>query len=719
MVNHDNLNSLKEIINSQEQGESRIQALRLFNGLFGMNPESTISRDSLSDVLSSAFMVSEYINEICDDNGYRSPVATFSAEVLEDIAYVSTDPQDPSILSYFAYSSLNYLMTRRFSNSKLLAETALERILVTPQTAQTADQFRLLIHKALLLLLSTRLEELIEITNVERTHNLAFTMIDRISIAELTSGLVALRSLNNFGRFLAGNRQEFLKAAWIDLDRAEQLGRNELLVGEITEWLRSIYKVCVSMYAPRYLANYKYLPDGYLALLLAGPRSTYWLWPSQMGALEAGLLSHDRFAVALPPSAGKTFLAELKIVQRIAYTTKLAFYVVPLNALARQAQTELASRLRQAPLRMNVRVLIGTYELNDEDLAGAGVQESVIITTPEKLDGLLRNIDLPDIQRMFDRADLFVFDECQNIGSGKRGVILEMLIERIRFLKPDAAILGSAAFFSNIEQFSEWLGGDSAYYSDDWRPTRKQVASWPQADGLVIDRRWHVNGYVRSSDNGKDVTRIAMDLQRVYQNVLVVATSRASAEKFAGLLAKEISTMDHPFLSGQESKKLQILAESIREAIHPQARLADFVEYGVAYHHARLPARVKSQIEDYIADGTLKLIAATTTLAQGVNFPIRCVVLSSIYLGANPMNALDLQNIVGRAGRAGVSTTGQVIVLRSSQWVKSAERFHKFDDYCFSPPSELLTVRSSLPINAIAESDVVYLNALKPWILRF
>ena len=522
-------------------------------------------------------------------------------------------------------------------------------------------------------------------------------MLGQVHVTELTSGLMLLRSLDNFAAFLEGNSEDYLKAASLDLSRARQLGQSELMIGELGDWLTTAYEVCASNYAPRRLAAFQCLPEEYLQLLLSGSKTAFWLWPTQAGALEAGLFDRDRFAVSMPPSAGKTFLAELKIVQRIANTKKLAFYVVPLNALARQAQTELSNRLRRAPLRMNIRVLTGAYELSDEDLEAAGIQESVIITTPEKLDGLLRNIDRQDIQAMFDRADLFVFDECQNIGSGKRGVTLEMLIERIRFLKPDAAILGSAAFFSNIEQFSQWLGDGSSHYIDEWRPTRRQVASWTKEDGLLIDRQWVVKEYLRSGNDSEDVTRIAIDLQRVYQNVLVVSRSRESAEKAADSLAKGVSKLDKPFLSGQETKRLQVLAASIREDIHPQARLAHYVGYGVAYHHARLPANVKSQIEDYISDGTLKLVAATTTLAQGVNFPIRCVILPSVYIGPNPMGALELQNIVGRAGRAGVSTTGQVIVLRNSEWVKPTDRFYRFDDYCFSPPPELLTVKSSLP----------------------
>ena len=699
-------NSLQEIIQSQDEGRGRIQALRLFHDMFGMEPESTISREDLRNLLSSALLASEHIDEISADGGYRSVHASFGAEVLEDIGSVFPEPQEPSVLSFLTYSSLNYQLTRKFANAKLLAESALEKFPDAPESSATPDNFRLTVHKAVLYFLATRLEELKAITNQDNTHRIAQDMVGRIPISELSSGLMLLRSLDNFGEFIRGDNQANLDAAILDLERARQLGTSELLIGELADWLKSIYSVSVAHYAPRFLGKYQCLPEGYLRSLLSGPKSAFWLWPSQTGALEAGLFDRDAFAVSMPPSAGKTFLAELKIVQRIANTEKLAFYVVPLNALARQVQAELSNRLRRPPLRMNVRVLTGAYELSDEDLAAAGVQESVVVTTPEKLDGLMRNLDRADIKSMFDRADLFVFDECQNIGSGKRGVTLEMLIERVRFLKPDAAILGSAAFFTNIANFAQWLGDHRAHYLDDWRPTRRQVASWIKEGNLQIDRRWSVTGYSRSNNDTQDVTRIAIDLQRVYRNVLVVSTSRDAAEKYADALSNQVSKLAQPYLSGQETRRLKILSDAIRREIHPQARLADYVGYGVAYHHARLPANVKSQIEDYIADGTLKLVAATTTLSQGVNFPIRCIVLPSIYIaGPNPMGALELQNIIGRAGRAGVSTTGQVIVLRNSEWVKSTDRFYKFDDYCFSPPAELLTVKSSLPTDIDTTMD--------------
>ena len=578
-------NSLQEIIQSQDEGRGRIQALRLFHDMFGMEPESTISREDLRNLLSSALLASEHIDEISADGGYRSVHASFGAEVLEDIGSVFPEPQEPSVLSFLTYSSLNYQLTRKFANAKLLAESALEKFPDAPESSATPDNFRLTVHKAVLYFLATRLEELKAITNQDNTHRIAQDMVGRIPISELSSGLMLLRSLDNFGEFIRGDNQANLDAAILDLERARQLGTSELLIGELADWLKSIYSVSVAHYAPRFLGKYQCLPEGYLRSLLSGPKSAFWLWPSQTGALEAGLFDRDAFAVSMPPSAGKTFLAELKIVQRIANTEKLAFYVVPLNALARQVQAELSNRLRRPPLRMNVRVLTGAYELSDEDLAAAGVQESVVVTTPEKLDGLMRNLDRADIKSMFDRADLFVFDECQNIGSGKRGVTLEMLIERVRFLKPGRGRPFSvqAAFFTNIRKLCTVARGSIVLigYLDDWRPTK--------APGRFLDQRRQPTDrsamVLSRGIRGPIMTRkmslgSLIDLQRVYRNVLVVSTSRDTAEKYADALSYILKYLSWNNLTfpNQETRRLKMpLSDAIRREIHPQARLADYV----------------------------------------------------------------------------------------------------------------------------------------------
>ena len=66
------LRSLQEIIESQEQGRSRIQALRLFSNIYGMDTGATITRDELRELLSSALLASEHIDEISAGSGYQA-----------------------------------------------------------------------------------------------------------------------------------------------------------------------------------------------------------------------------------------------------------------------------------------------------------------------------------------------------------------------------------------------------------------------------------------------------------------------------------------------------------------------------------------------------------------------------------------------------------------------------------------------------------------------
>jgi helicase len=51
----------------------------------------------------------------------------------------------------------------------------------------------------------------------------------------------------------------------------------------------------------------------------------------------------------------------------------------------------------------------------------------------------------------------------------------------------------------------------------------------------------------------------------------------------------------------------------------------------------------------------------TSTLAQGVNLPIRYLIVTGVYQGADRILVRDFHNLLGRAGRAGMHTEGSVI----------------------------------------------------------
>jgi ATP-dependent RNA helicase HelY len=87
---------------------------------------------------------------------------------------------------------------------------------------------------------------------------------------------------------------------------------------------------------------------------------------------------------------------------------------------------------------------------------------------------------------------------------------------------------------------------------------------------------------------------------------------------------------------------------------------------GVASHHAGHIPSWKLLIEKLMSAGLLDAIFATATVAAGVDFPARTVVISNVEArssnGWRQLSASELQQMTGRAGRRGRDNVGFVVV---------------------------------------------------------
>jgi len=90
------------------------------------------------------------------------------------------------------------------------------------------------------------------------------------------------------------------------------------------------------------------------------------------------------------------------------------------------------------------------------------------------------------------------------------------------------------------------------------------------------------------------------------------------------------------------------------------------IHTGVASHHAGHIPAWKLLIEKMMSAGLLNAIFATSTVAAGVDFPARTVVLSNADARGNegwrPLKASELQQMTGRAGRRGKDNVGFVVL---------------------------------------------------------
>src|SRR6266540_2614672 len=102
---------------------------------------------------------------------------------------------------------------------------------------------------------------------------------------------------------------------------------------------------------------------------------------------------------------------------------------------------------------------------------------------------------------------------------------------------------------------------------------------------------------------------------------------------------------------------------------HPEVRAHrhwdTIIRSGVASHHAGHMPAWKLVIEKMMSAGLLDAIFATTTVAAGVDFPARTVVVTCAdrrsASGWQSLTASELQQMTGRAGRRGKDRVGFVV----------------------------------------------------------
>ena len=122
----------------------------------------------------------------------------------------------------------------------------------------------------------------------------------------------------------------------------------------------------------------------------------------------------------------------------------------------------------------------------------------------------------------------------------------------------------------------------------------------------------------------------------------------------------------------KEQQRLEIYQSYIVEnpEIKSHKHRKILLNSGVAAHHAGHIPAWKLLVEKMMSKGLLDAIFATSTVAAGVDFPARTVVLSQADARGNdgwrPLQASELQQMTGRAGRRGKDNVGFVVLAPSN-----------------------------------------------------
>ena len=373
------------------------------------------------------------------------------------------------------------------------------------------------------------------------------------------------------------------------------------------------------------------------------------LYPPQAEAVEAGVTAGESLVASVPTASGKTLVAQLAMLSAVD-RGGTALYIVPLRALASEKREEFSVFEDHG---VTVGVATGDYENSGEWLA----DKDVIVATSEKVDSLVRN-GAPWI----DDLDCVVADEVHLVDDPGRGPTLEVTLAKLRRVNPAVQVVALSATVGNAADVAEWL--DAELVDSTWRPIElRKGVHYGQAvhfgDGSQQE--------LRVDSDEKPTAAIVRDTLADDGSTLVFVNSRRNAESAAKRLANTV----RDGLVPEERERLAAVAEELRDVSDTETSedLADCVERGAAFHHAGLASDHRSLVEDAFRERLIKVVAATPTLAAGVNTPSRRVVVrdwrrySGDAGGMQPLSVLEVHQMMGRAGRPGRDPYGEALLL--------------------------------------------------------
>jgi helicase len=438
--------------------------------------------------------------------------------------------------------------------------------------------------------------------------------------------------------------------------------------------------------------------------LISRRPSTWEFFPSQIEAIRGNLLNDGpSFTLQMPTGAGKTTLCETLLFDHLQrHPNEAAIFLVPFRSLASELRRGLVQNLNA--MGISARCAYGGTVPSGDEVRS--LQDTrLIVATPEALSGLL-TAD----QAFLQRVSLVICDEGHLLGTPVRGIGLELLLARLksREVGPPRFVFISA-IVPNVQEINAWLGGtEETIIRSDYRPASAEYAVLRNREttaGDAIDLEVHphledppkftVNGFLARSDfqyrndvtnrintlNFKTFKRRAVAAARkslTMGSAVIFAANKRGDQGAIGLAEELVEQLKYSLTLPQPLVFAN--REEVQKAVEYLTREygADWIGVtalaaGAVLHHGDIPQEAREVLERLLVTKAIRFAVCTSTLAEGVNLPIRTLVLYSIRrrLSGGAIDTLlarDIKNLVGRAGRAGSSIKGLVICVNDEQW---------------------------------------------------
>ncbi|KAF2457723.1 Sec63 Brl domain-containing protein [Lineolata rhizophorae] len=343
-----------------------------------------------------------------------------------------------------------------------------------------------------------------------------------------------------------------------------------------------------------------------------------------------------------PTGSGKTVAAELAMWWAFReHPGSKVVYIAPMKALVRERVLDWGKRLT-APMGLKLVELTGDNTPDTRTIRDA----DIIITTPEKWDGISRSWQTRDYVR---KVSLVIIDEIHLLG-GDRGPILEIIVSRMNYIasqkKGSVRLLGMSTACANAMDLANWLGVKEGLFN-----FRHSVRPVPL--DIYIDSFPDQRGFCPLMQSMNRPTFLAIKSDSPDKPAIVFVPSRRQTRLTARDLINYCGMEDNPrrFVRMSEDDLALNLSRVKDDA------LRESLSFGIGLHHAGLVESDRQLAEELFANNQIQVLVATSTLAWGVNLPAHLVVVKGTQYfdakieGYKDMDLTDVLQMLGRAGR--------------------------------------------------------------------
>lgn len=412
------------------------------------------------------------------------------------------------------------------------------------------------------------------------------------------------------------------------------------------------------------------------------------------------VLNGQSLLVVAPTTSGKTFVGEMAAARAIAEGRK-AVFLLPFKALTNEKFEEFEELYGEG---LGLRVLRCTGDYADQTEPFVKGQYDLALLTYEMFLGL--SVTVPSL---LSKIGLVVLDEAQFITDLTRGIGVELLLTNLLMARErgvEPQIVALSAVIGDINHFDEWLGCQTLATTKRPLPLvegvldRNGVYQYLDVDGQECIEQFLQPHEIVQRKNKAGSQDVIVPLVRKLvgegEQILIFRSKRGPSSGCANYLADELGLPPATVVLAElPEQDLSAASEMLRQTLRGST----------AFHTSDLSREERVVVERAFRtpEGPIKVIAATSTVAAGVNTPVETVIIVETEFPGQkpePYTVAVYKNMAGRAGRLGLAVQGRSILLAND----GIERVRLFEQYIKGQPE---------PIKSSFDP-----NEFETWILR-